>query len=252
MEYCATAHGLRWVVPNGSRWNIVHAELDEVGHGGVQRTTERIQAHAWFPDMRRFIKKYVTACPQCLFCKKKSGKQEGFLHPIPKHARPFHTIHIDHLGAFPETVEGYKYILSTVDAFTKFLLIRPLKTFTAEETIKELDSIFQIFGPPFRLIDDKGTTSTSNKFGKFCVENGIIHHQIAVGMPRGNDQIERYNDVLKEAVATTTKKENEWNRILGQVQIGLNNMKIDSTGVTPSQALLGFNTRRTTFSMDEN
>jgi len=42
------------------------------------------------------------------------------------------------LGAFPETVEGYKYILSTVDAFTKFLLIRHLKTLTAEETIKEL------------------------------------------------------------------------------------------------------------------
>ena len=31
-----TAHGPIWVVPNGSRWNIVHAEHNKVGHGGVQ------------------------------------------------------------------------------------------------------------------------------------------------------------------------------------------------------------------------
>ncbi|ETN67966.1 hypothetical protein AND_000203 [Anopheles darlingi] len=50
--------------------------------------------------MRKYIRAYAQACPQCALQKSKVGKPEGYLHPLPKEPVPFKIVHIDHMGPF--------------------------------------------------------------------------------------------------------------------------------------------------------
>lgn len=103
---------LRWLVPRGVRWQVLKANHDGIGHFGFDKTLQRVRSLFWFPKMRKFIKKYVSACLECAHHKLPLGAKEGFLHPIPKIEIPFHTLHADHLGPFPRSKRRnvYNYI----------------------------------------------------------------------------------------------------------------------------------------------
>ena len=66
-------HGICWVVPQGCRWQILHWNHDEAGHYAAEKTLERIREQFQSPRMRQFVKKYVSACVQCLFFKEETG-----------------------------------------------------------------------------------------------------------------------------------------------------------------------------------
>lgn len=100
----------KWVVPKGVRLNH-----DNAGHFG--KTLSRIQESFWFPKMRRFTKKYMSACLECAHHKAPGGPKEGLLHVIPKIEIPFHTLHADHLGPFVRSKRGNAYLLTIMDAF---------------------------------------------------------------------------------------------------------------------------------------
>lgn len=83
-------------MPKGSRWQIVKANNDDVGHFGFDKTLDRARASS----LRSFIKRYVSACLEYAHHKLPGGAQQGHLNPIQKVEVPFHTIHADHLGPF--------------------------------------------------------------------------------------------------------------------------------------------------------
>lgn len=145
---------LRWVVPWGVRWQVLRTNHDNVGHFGFEKTLQRIRDLFWFPKMRKFTRKYVSACLECAHHKVPSGAKEGLLHPIPKIYIPLHTLHADHLGPFPRSKRGNVYILVIVDAFTKYVSLSAVRTTKTKASIKVFKNFFSIFGTPTRLITD--------------------------------------------------------------------------------------------------
>jgi transposase InsO family protein len=196
----------------------------------------------WFPRMRRFITKYVKICLNCIYFKSNSGKKHGLLHPIKKIPKPFHTVHTDHLGPFVKTKSGNTQILLIIDAFTKFLLIYPVRDTSTKYVIKCFRDMMKIFGVPNRIISDQGTAFTSRRFSDFVLEIGTTHHIIAVGLPRGNGQIERYNRTLINSLGTmgAFDKEDRWDEQITSIQVGINGTLNNAIGVSPSEALMGF------------
>lgn len=87
------------------------------------------------------MKNYIRNCLKCIEYSPPSGKSEGYLHSIPKGNLPFQTYHIDHYGPLEKTNKGHKYILSIVDAFTKFLRLYPCKSTNSSESVKDLKNI---------------------------------------------------------------------------------------------------------------
>lgn len=85
-------------MPRDVRWQVCRFCHDNAGHSGVENTLKRIATNYWFAGMRRFVKKYVSACLNCAYYKHNAGKKQGKLHPIEKVPIPFHTIHVDHVG----------------------------------------------------------------------------------------------------------------------------------------------------------
>ncbi|CAH1969535.1 unnamed protein product [Acanthoscelides obtectus] len=185
--YKLTPYGRRWVVPKKCRWQIVKANHDDIGHFAVDKTLEKIKQRYWFPRMRHFITKYINACLPCLYHKDKGGKRPGYLHSIPKYARPHHTLHIDHLGPFVNTKQGNKYLIVVVDGFSKFVYLKAVPDTSAKYVIQMLTEMFAMLGNPRRLITDLGSAFTSKAFEEFVAARGIRLFTTAVGLPRGND-----------------------------------------------------------------
>lgn len=239
--YRKTEQGERWVVPKGVRWQVLKASHDDIGHFGLDKTFERIRSNFWFAKMRRFVKKYVDSCLECAHTKIPSGKKAGELHPIPKVDTPFHTVHIDHLGPFVRSKRKNSFLLLIIDAFTRYIMLVPVKSTKTVHSIRAIKTYFHTFGVPKRLISDRGTSFTSNKFKEYLQSLGVKHILNATASPRANGQVERYNRTVLSALSAATfgKNERSWDENVSEIQWGLNNTVNKGTGKTPAQALFG-------------
>lgn len=230
-------------MPKGVRWQILKRNHDDVGHFGFEKTLEHIKEHYWFGRMRRFVKKYVSACLECAHHKAPGGKREGELHPIEKINVPFHTIHADHLGPFVRSRNGNCYLLVIIDSFTKFVNISPVKNTKSATSVKVFKNHISFFGVPTRLITDRGSSFTSKTFKDFTLEYNIKHVLNAVATPRANGQVERFNRTILEALATSNhgQDEKQWDKHIPNIQTGINTTIHKTTQKSPSELLFGFN-----------
>lgn len=234
---------LRPVLPKSSRFHIMKIYHDEHGHLGIEKCLEAIRAKYWFPKMRKYVSKYVASCLGCQFTKKPTGKQPGLLHPIPKVAVPFHTLHVDHLGPFCKS-NGKTYIFAVIDGFTKFVWLEAVATANSKGVIITLNKLTQTFGYPERIVSDRGTAFTSKEFKQFCDNNSIKHVLNAVASPRANGQVERLNrTILSSLSAHMGDNQKGWDVYLPKVQLGLNSTISQGTGKSPLELLCGLRPR---------
>lgn len=102
--------------------------------------------------MRKFVKKYVTAYLECAHHKTPGGPREGFLHPISKVNKPFHTIHADYLRPFVRSKRGNCYIFVIIDSFTKFLNITNVRNTKAATTVRSIKEHISYLAHPQDLL----------------------------------------------------------------------------------------------------
>lgn len=239
--YKLTDDGEKWLVPKGVRWQILKTCHDDIGHFSTEKTLDKIKKDYWFPKMRKFVKKYVQSCLECAHSKVPSGRKSGELHPIPKISKPFHTLHADHLGPFNPSKNKNKYILVIVDAYSKFIYLKAVKSTKASTTIKILREYFGIFGLPTRLITDRHSTFTGKKLRDFLNNLSVKHVMNAVATPRANGQVERYNRTILDSLTAMNhgRDESLWDDKIIDLQWGLNNTVNKGIGRSPSEVLFG-------------
>lgn len=236
-------NGYKPVLPKGAKFHILRTYHDENGHPGAGRCLEAIQSKYWFPKMRKCVEKYVASCIGCQFTKKPTGKQPGLLHPIPRTAVPFHTLHVDHLGPFCKS-NGKTYIFAVVDGFTKFVWLEAVASANARGAIAALTKFNQVFGYPERIISDRGTAFTGKEFQNYCKDHGIKHILNAVASPRANGQVERLNrTILSSLSAHVGEDQKGWDAYLPKVQLGINSLTTQGTGKSPLELLCGLRPR---------
>lgn len=235
-----TDQGNKWVVPKGVRWQILKQCHDDIGHFAFDKTLAKVKETYWFSKMRRFVKKYVESCLECAYVKASSNRKPP-LNPIPKVDSPFATLHLDHVGPFVKSSKGNTHILVIIDAYTKFIIIKAVRSTKVSIVIDKLKEYFSIFGMPKRIISDRGSSFTSNKFKDFLHGLGIKRILNAVSTPRANGQVERYNRTLLDALTAMCNGQDEkkWDVYVPGVQWGLNNTHNKGIGTTPAKALFG-------------
>lgn len=233
---------LKLYVPKRCRFGLLKLFHDENCHVGFEKTLHKIREHFWFPHMAAFVRKYLSHCFICLERKGHTGPKQGFLHPIEKTSIPFHTVHMDCTGPFTQTSDGFKYILLIVCGFTKFCLLKPLKTLNSLELVPIIRDTITIFGTPTLVITDRGTNFNSSQVRSLFRELQIKHHMIATGTPRGNGQVERYVRTVVNMLNTTCNGSSDWPSGLWKVQQSINTTVQKSTGFTPIRLLIGCNT----------
>lgn len=80
--------------------------------------------------------------------------REGEYHFDDTDPVPFRVIHIDHLGPFLRSSKGNEHVLVIADSFTKFIIIRPVKSTAARHVIDILNAVTSYVGVPERLKEE--------------------------------------------------------------------------------------------------
>lgn len=235
--------GGRWrlYLPADLRYDVVSTTHRELVHLGIDKTLYKIKENFYFPKMREFVTKYVNRCVNCMFYKIPK-KGELYWHPLDKGSEPFQVIHLDHVGPFVMTERDNKYILTIVDGFSKYVVLRAVKDVTAIETVYYMREFVCTYGRPKRIITDRGTAFTAAIFEKFCHELNINHVKISSKSPRSNGQAEIMNGIAVRCLAMTTENPDntDWDLRSMEVQWGINNSKHRVTGYTPSDVVYRF------------
>lgn len=205
-----------------------------------------MQDEFWFARMRNFTKNYLHECIECAYNKHPGGKAEGQMHTTPTEPAPFKTLHIDHLGPFPRSTKGNAYVLVMVDSFSKFVIVKAVRTTDTRAVTKTLAEMSTYFGVPERIVSDRGTAFTSKSFAEYCERHAIRHIETAVRSPRANRQVERMNQLITTFLRVGEMDKRHWDADLGRFQIIVNNQVNKTMGCTPNDVIFRFRVRDTT------
>lgn len=102
-----------FVMLKSMRKSIAVTAHDLSGHPALDIFINDVIKGFWFSKLRKSIQKYINLCIQCFMVKKSSGRLVGFLYPIYPGHRSFELVHIDHLGSFVTSENGYRNLLVT-------------------------------------------------------------------------------------------------------------------------------------------
>lgn len=231
------------VVPFGLRERIIREFHEDVllgAHLGTIKTLQKIRNRFWWKSLIRDVKRHVNACIKCQ--QRKTHVKDNFkepLNPIPVPQAPMERIHIEILGPLPITDEGFKYILTIVDAFSKWLIAIPMLNQTAIIVTRTfIDHFLTKFGSPKFLVSDNGKQFVSKIFEDLAKIYGFKHNRTTTYRPQANGAVERMNRVIADMIFNyCNSKGDNWAEFLQSVCFAYNTSIHASTEFSPFYVL---------------
>ena len=138
------------------------------------------------------------------------------------------------------TGEKFYSILVVTCALTRFSLFIPVKTQTADETLRVLLSrVFSIFGHPLVVVSDNGPAFRSQLADEMAAFFGYRNIRILPYNAQANGTAEASVQRIKLLLERQTRGLKNWHSVVPLSQLLLNSTVHTSTGVTPFMALFG-------------
>ena len=154
---------------------------------------------------------------------------------------PFQRWGLNILGPLPIGKGQYKFIIVSVDYFTKWAKTEPLTTIT-EQKIRSFVWRFIIcrFGIPRALVSDNGKQFDNAKFRDFCVKLEIKNYYSSPAHPQSNGQAEVTIRTLKAALKTKLEDlKGKWVEYLPEVLWAYRTTRKSATQETPLALAFG-------------
>lgn len=234
----------REVVKPSDREALMHKKHDSPlsAHGGFFKTSDRIKRSFYWPKMDADIRAYVAKCETCKACKPTNRIQRSPMGKLREASRPFELIYVDFVGPLPRSKSGNAFMFVVVDSFSKFVHAHPMRSATAQATIKCLrEHIFLTFGTPRYLVSDNGSQFVSAIFKNFLNEFKITTWYTARYHPQAN-AAEAANKTIETAMRAYLKDEanhRSWDLHLSEITCAINSAKHTSTNFSPYFVLFG-------------
>lgn len=183
-------------VPFSQRADTVYKMHHQLGHIGIDATLNALQARIWFPRMKTFIRDCLRFCPQCQVNSNQDHTPHEPQHALPT-VPPFHRWHLDFIGILPATRDGNRWIITAVDATTKWPVARALPEATSDQVSKFIhEEIVMRFGCPVEIITDRGANLRAMDVEAYLQRMHINHFCTSAYHPRSNGAVENFNGVL--------------------------------------------------------
>lgn len=240
--YCDVSTGhARPYIPEQFR-KLVFETVHNLSHAGPKPTIDLIKKRYIWKNMKRNCAQW---CKFCLDCQR-SKVSRHTKAPIGDFSVPndrFHHVHLDIVGPLPPS-QGYVYILSCMDRFTRWPEAIPLKDQSAQ-TIAEAFTAGWIarFGIPARITTDQGRNFESNLFSELAKILGIEKTRSTAYHPIANGLIERFHRQLKDALKCSLKGTENWITKLPLALLGIRTALKADLGTTPAELVYGTNLR---------
>ena len=177
---------LQFVLPKLFRKQALEAYHDEIGHLGIERTTNLLKDRFYWPRMEDDIEEYVKTCPRCLKFKAIPEKVELNIIDI---TRPLELVHIDYLTIEAPKKDKDVNILVATDHFTRYAQAYVTKSQTAPvvtyaNTLWE--RFFAHYGFSEKILSDQGRNFESNLIAELCKLAQIKKLRTTPYRPEGN------------------------------------------------------------------
>ena len=165
----------------------------------MDETLRDIQAHFYWPGMRRDTRKYVTSCHLCICTKALRTAREDVQKPrTPRNA--WDTVALDLMGPYPTSSTGKKFVLVVTDLFTRWTEVFPTGSSTAPTIISLMErEVFPRWGYPKQILSDNGRQFIGHKWIDACRRWDCELWTTPVYHPRANPT-ERRNQEIKKGI----------------------------------------------------
>lgn len=229
--------GHRVVVPLSLRDRFLK-EL-HLGHIGITKMKGIARSLVYWKNIDKDIEQTAKNCAKCLSNAKMPPKSN--LHHWEYPDSPWSRIHVDYAGP----VHG-KFLLLVVDAYSKWTQVSVTNSMMAEETSKQLSSLFALYGVPDTVVSDNGRQFKSDLFNRFLKSQGVRFHKFSAPYhPSTNGQVERYVQTIKQAILNLKTTASNLQFMINCFLQRYHRAPHPTTGEPPSKLFLGrtINTR---------
>jgi hypothetical protein len=213
MKYCLTENSLGWKDPDGVLLRCMNQEeaneqLKELhsehcgGHFAACTTAQKILRDGYYwPTLFVDTHQYVRSCQPCQYF---TGKPKLLAQPL-KHVvveAHFQQWGLDFIGDFKNNLSNsYRWILTAIDYFTRWVESIPTKKATEEVVMNFLEErIITRFGVPSKITTDNAKAFSSLALAKFCFKYGIVLSHSSNYYPQGNGLAESSNKNLMNII----------------------------------------------------
>lgn len=211
-------------------------------HGGYAKTLYRIRRRYYWPTMHRDIAKYIRKCDTCRATKPTTQNQTAPMGLYRDPERPFKMISIDFCGPYTRTRNQNRNLLVVVDSFSKFVLLKPMRSASATATVDFLEhEVFFKYGVPAVLISDNGPQLKAEVFEALLRKYKIKHWKTPNYHPQAN-ATEAANKTIMNAVRACVRQDKDqrsWDTHLPEIACALNSSKHSATQYPPYTVLYG-------------
>ena len=192
-------------------------------HQGHKATLRLAKQLFWWPMMSTDVHNHVRKCQLCVQHKQTERARVAQMgrRPPPEHI--WQRLHVDH-WTVGESHSGHKGVLAFIDAFSKFIILEPVKDYTAATVVEIfMARVATVYGLPDELYSDGGTPFTSRVSQAVFNATGVARHICVAWRPQANGQIERLFRTTRAMVATLCDKHPlQWPEMIPHVAFAYN------------------------------
>eukprot|EP00878_Enallax_costatus_P000909 GHUV01001039.1.p1 GENE.GHUV01001039.1~~GHUV01001039.1.p1 ORF type:complete len:2125 (+),score=442.77 GHUV01001039.1:122-6376(+) len=209
------------------------------GHYGIRKTAAQVRNQYWWHGFWNDVVQVVSACEHCQRVNASFTAKPQQLTPIPISSVGFRW-HVDTAGPLPQSRMGNKYILVSVEAFTKYLVAVPMKDKEASTTAYHfLHNVLSRFGAPGQVVSDGGGEFDA-EFSALLTDSLIDHVHISTDHPQANGQAEKAVHIVKRALTKLAAAKHavaDWDTDVAWLVLGYCCSPQRSTGISPYELL---------------
>src|SRR5277367_1848747 len=230
------------VVPAEYRGKIISMSHDNKGcHTGKKRCAEVILAQFWCQKLRQYLEGYIGSCVPCQRAGNNRDQHREPLVKVPIVQGVWEKVIVDIVGPLKTTKRGNRYILTILDAGTKFAVGVPIPNQEAVTVCSSLIEVFCTFGWCKEIQSDNGSNFKSMLAQTLWEMSGIKCKYSSVTHPESQGALERLHGVIKQSLRAILdeNKSIEWDQVLSFVLFAIANATNRSTGFAPSELFFG-------------
>ena len=136
------------------------------GHQGIEKTRHMARESVYWPRMNKDIE---DLCKRCQLCQELQPQKQR--EPMKMHEKPGWPWVKFGTGLFEI---GQRNFLMTSDYFSRYPIIKELKSITSAAVVTATTGILSMLGVPREIVSDNGP-QYQGIYNQFCAEWGIQH-----------------------------------------------------------------------------
>ena len=221
------------IVPKEVARPLILEVYEAYAHIGKRKVQKMIEEDFFIFGLRPLLSEMLNSCDSCHRPKYSTTKLQPLMQPIFTD-RPGELLSIHFYGPLPTSIVGAKYLLTTIDVFSKFVVIYPIKKANTATVIRKiLQDYIPKYGKPAKIICDHGTQFTSKLRAKKLREEKISLIFSSICHPQSNIVEGVHRELGRFFRTLTADQHMKWVTYVPTIQTIINETHHETTEKTP-------------------